>query len=411
MQLEWWSSDEIASISVAEITSSVMVVGEKNSVFDPRLGAVRHGEACITCHKTRDACTGHFGHVKLARPCYHPYRRAKLYEMLKQTCVGCKQHCANETKHCSKCAFPIGKWRRNNTSFELSYTPVQMRQHRSILQSACRKVDVDEVVALLGQCSDLTLVSLPVPPFSIRPSVPRYGGWSHDPLSQHYAGIVKQNNTLSTYVRLQRPRHVISEQWGKLQAAVDKLFDSSDERLPGLRQRLDGKQGRFRKTLQGKRVNFSARSVITGDPSLDVDQVGVPLSIAMRLTVPVRVTRHNKFEMQKHVELGAHTLGGALYVIRGDGEQFDLKYCSRIVLGCGDVVERMLKNDDVVVMNRQPTLHRMSMMAHRVKVLPYSTFRLNLCVTTPYNAVSPPSPTFSAIPCLKKRPHKLIRFC
>lgn len=391
MQLEWWRSEDVACMSVVNVKSSVMIMGTKDSVFDPRFGAMGHGETCVTCHKTRVACTGHFGHIALIRPCYHPYRRAKLYDMLKRTCVGCKGDLAGQTKHCSKCAFPVGKWRRDGTVFELTYTPVQFRQHRSILKVVRRKVGVDEVVGLVGGHVDETLLirALPVAPFVVRPSVPRYTGWSHDPLSQHYAAIVKQNQLLTTYVKLQRPRHVIVSQWAKLQAALDKLFDSSDERLPGLRQRLDGKQGRFRQTLQGKRVNFSARTVITGDPSLDIDQVGVPQSIALRMTVPVRITRHNHAAMQKCVELGAHVQGGALYVIRGsDEERYDLQFSSRIVLSEGDIVERMLRDDDLVVMNRQPTLHRMSMMAHRVKILPHSTFRLNLCVTTPYNAVS-----------------------
>jgi len=142
----------------------------------------------------------------------------------------------------------------------------------------------------------------------------------------------------------------------------------------------------------GKRVDFSARTVITGDPHLDLDQVGVPLSIAMRLTYPERVTLHNLDDMRAAVRLGPYVLGGALYVTRRDGERFDLSFVSLAVvagkLHVGDVVDRMLRDNDIVVMNRQPSLHKMSMMAHRVKILLYSTFRLNLSVTTPYNAAS-----------------------
>jgi len=116
----------------------------------------------------------------------------------------------------------------------------------------------------------------------------------------------------------------------------------------------------------------------------------------MRLTYPERVTRFNHSILHAAVCVGTDELGGALYVERSDGQRFDLAFVASTLtianqLAVGDTVERMLQNDDVVVMNRQPSLHKMSMMAHRVKILHYSTFRLNLSVTTPYNAVSPPS--------------------
>jgi len=138
-------------------------------------------------------------------------------------------------------------------------------------------------------------------------------------------------------------------------------------------------------------VDFSARTVITGDPSLELDQVGVPTSMAMRLTMPVCVTSLNIDEMQRAVMKGPDELGGALYVLRKDGERFDLMYAGSLAkvaarLQVGDTVERMLRDGDWVVMNRQPSLHKNSMMGHRAKILPYSTFRLNLSVTGPYNA-------------------------
>ena len=126
---------------------------------------------------------------------------------------------------------------------------------------------------------------------------------------------------------------------------------------------------------------------------LALDQVGVPVSIAMRLTYPERVTHFNLWQLHAAVLRGTGELGGALYVERQDGERFDLAFVASLQqvaakLAPGDIVERMLRDNDVVIMNRQPSLHKMSMMAHRVKILAHSTFRLNLSVTTPYNAVS-----------------------
>ena len=139
----------------------------------------------------------------------------------------------------------------------------------------------------------------------------------------------------------------------------------------------------------GKRVDFSARTVISGDPNLDLDQVGVPISIAKTLTYPEIVTPYNIHKLTELVRNGPNEHPGAKYVIRDTGDRIDLRYNKRagdIALQYGWKVERHLMDDDPVLFNRQPSLHKMSMMAHRVRVMPYSTFRLNLSVTSPYNA-------------------------
>ena len=140
----------------------------------------------------------------------------------------------------------------------------------------------------------------------------------------------------------------------------------------------------------GKRVDFSARTVITPDPNLRIDQVGIPESIAATLTFPEIVSPLNIEEMRKLVERAEPTkYPGANFILRSDGTRIDLssiKDPSDLDLKCGYIVERHLLDGDPVVVNRQPTLHKMSMMGHRAKIMPGSTFRLNLSVTTPYNA-------------------------
>ena len=139
----------------------------------------------------------------------------------------------------------------------------------------------------------------------------------------------------------------------------------------------------------GKRVDFSARSVITPDPILALDQLGVPEAIAMNLTIPEYVTAGNIEVMKQLVRNGPTKWPGAKNIIRHDGSQFELdklKNRADAQLDVGYIVERQLRDNDFVVFNRQPSLHKMSMMGHRVKVLPFQTFRLNLSVTSPYNA-------------------------
>ena len=139
----------------------------------------------------------------------------------------------------------------------------------------------------------------------------------------------------------------------------------------------------------GKRVDFSARTVISPDPTLDLDQVGVPLQIAQNITMPITVTPHNIDEMRIYVNNGPSQYPGAKYIIRHDERQIDLSMLVNRAdahLEYGYKVERHLMTGDYVIINRQPSLHKCSTMGHRVRILPFSTFRLNLSVTTPYNA-------------------------
>eukprot|EP00352_Strombidinopsis_acuminata_P001830 CAMPEP_0176383234 /NCGR_PEP_ID=MMETSP0126-20121128/33334_1 /TAXON_ID=141414 ORGANISM="Strombidinopsis acuminatum, Strain SPMC142" /NCGR_SAMPLE_ID=MMETSP0126 /ASSEMBLY_ACC=CAM_ASM_000229 /LENGTH=211 /DNA_ID=CAMNT_0017748167 /DNA_START=32 /DNA_END=667 /DNA_ORIENTATION=- len=163
----------------------------------------------------------------------------------------------------------------------------------------------------------------------------------------------------------------------------------SGKPLKSIRERLKGKEGRLRGNLMGKRVDFSARTVITPDPNLKLDELGVPHKVATGLTVPEYVTPQNMHVLRQLVENGPTHWPGAKYIIRSDDKQIDLSYLrmrSDVHLEPGYIVERHLQDGDYVLFNRQPSLHKMSIMGHRVKVLPQNTFRLNLSVTTPYNA-------------------------
>jgi DNA-directed RNA polymerase subunit A' len=160
--------------------------------------------------------------------------------------------------------------------------------------------------------------------------------------------------------------------------------------LKTLAQRLKGKEGRFRYNLSGKRVNFSARTIISPDPRLEMDQVGIPLEVAEELSIPMMVTEWNIDECKRYIM--ATEYPKATYVVRtdgrrikvGDAEELKKQICEDLKVGW--MVERMLINDDLALFNRQPSLHRISMMAHRVKVLPGRTFRVNPVVVAPYNA-------------------------
>jgi DNA-directed RNA polymerase II subunit RPB1 len=155
-----------------------------------------------------------------------------------------------------------------------------------------------------------------------------------------------------------------------------------------LRERWTGKMGLMRGNLMAKRVNYSARSVITADPNLSIRQLGVPLRIATNLTKPVCVNSYNKLFLTKLLQNGPDVWPGARILMKGNGDCLTLRYVdrARLQLENGDILHRHMMDGDPVLFNRQPTLHRMSMMGHRVKVLKDHTFRINQGVTKPYNA-------------------------
>ena len=268
----------------------------------------------------------------------------------------------------------------------------------------------DETLELMGLNLDyarpewMILSALPVPPPPVRPSISVDGSGQgqrgEDDLTFKLGDIIRANQAVLRTEVDGTPDHIKVDLCDLLQyhiatymdneiAGLDKAQHKSGRPIKSIRARLKGKEGRLRQNLMGKRVDFSARTVITGDPNLSLDEVGVPRSIARTLTFPERVTTANIDKLKALVVNGPTVHPGARYVIRDTGERIDLRYHKRaaeITLQLGWIVERHIQDDDVILFNRQPSLHKESMMGHRVRVMPYSTFRLNLSVTAPYNA-------------------------
>jgi DNA-directed RNA polymerase beta' subunit len=245
---------------------------------------------------------------------------------------------------------------------------------------------------------------MPIPPPQVRPSVIQDNNQrSEDDLTHKLFEIIMTNNRLQEKINNNASKNLIEDEHTVLQYHVATLVDNqipgvapsaqrSGRPLKSVQQRLGSKEGRIRYNIQGKRVEFSARSVITPDPNISIGELGVPIKIAMNLTFPEKVTPYNISQMYKLVKNvgpnGEDRHPGAKTIIRKDGRMISLKHVKRneVVLHVGDVINRHIMDGDVILFNRQPTLHRMSMMGHRVKVLPFNTFRLNVSVTAPYNA-------------------------
>jgi len=234
----------------------------------------------------------------------------------------------------------------------------------------------------------LVLTVMPVPPPPVRPSVSSDASTrSEDDLTHAFAKILKISHQLKELIKRGAQAHQIGDFVQLLQFQVNTYLDNSVTGQPrgllrsgrpvkSIAQRLKTKEGRVRGNLMGKRVDFSARTVISGDANIGIDQLGVPWSIALNLTFPETVTPYNLEKLTRLVENGPHPPPGetgAKYIIREDGQRLDLRYLKKSSdrhLEYGYKVERHLQNGDVVLFNRQPSLHKMSIMGHRVRSCP-----------------------------------------
>jgi len=248
-----------------------------------------------------------------------------------------------------------------------------------------------------GRPENLIIENLLVPPVTIRPSVPMDvgGGSNEDDLTMKLQEIVDVNTALGLAIERGAKVNMIIDHWNVLQLQVAHYLNGEVSHrdfkpIRGLVQRIKGKQGRFRGNLSGKRVDFSARTVISPDPNLNITQVGVPVYVAKTMTYPERVNIHNLERLRKAVRNGPYVWPGANLVRSASTNVKHLGYGDREKIAeqirIGDIVERHMNNDDVVLFNRQPSLHKLSIMAHRVIVMPWRTFRFNECVCAPYNA-------------------------
>lgn len=441
------SPDLIRALSVTRIVVPETYDEEgmpiRGGPMDRRLGTVEPGVRCETCGNYVMLCPGHFGHVELARPVIHPLFAKTIHLLLRATCRKCGrlllppseiEEARKRIKRLEK-RWPLLKYRYGETiakkaakstvcphcsaqqykiRFEKPYTFYEEVEGGSVL---LRPIEVrerleripDEDLEVLGldprnaRPEWMVLTVLPVPPISVRPTITLESGMrSEDDLTHKLVDLLRINQRLKESMEEGAPQLVIDDLWSLLQYHAATFFDNE---LPGtpparhrsgrplrtLAQRLKGKEGRFRGSLAGKRVDFSARTVISPDPNISINEVGVPTEIAKVLVVPEKVTPWNIEEMRELVRRGPFEYPGANYIVRPDGARIDLRYVVNReavaeTLKPGYIVERHLKDGDIVLFNRQPSLHRMSIMAHKVRVLPFKTLRLNLLVCPPYNA-------------------------
>ena len=437
IELGLLSPDQIHKMSVVKVvtpdTYDESGYPIDRGLMDRRLGVVDPGLRCRTCGEKAGRCPGHFGHIELTRPVLHIGYVKEIYELLQVTCRACgrillpeetlekfrekmqqmtewwqvadkvKERAmgVKECPHCGEQQIEV-KLEKPYTFYEGKdkLTPSDIRERLEwITDSDAMLLGIDPKNA---RPEWMVLTVLPVPPPTMRPSmVLETGIRSEDDLTHKLVDIIRINERLAENIQAGAPHLIVEDLWELLQYHVATYFSNEISGVPPARhrsgrvlttlaQRLKGKEGRFRGYLCGKRVDFSARAVISPDPCISINEVGVPEYVAKDLTVPMKVTPFNLEEARNYVRRGPDIHPGARWVITPDGKRYDLRFADREELAknldVGWTVERHLMDGDLVLFNRQPSLHRMSIMAHKARVMPGKTFRLNLAVCPPFNA-------------------------
>ncbi len=436
IKFEVLSPREIRRMSVVKIISPETYDDDgfpiEFGLMDPRLGVIDPGLKCRTCGGKAGECPGHFGHIELAAPVIHVGYAKLIARLLNGTCRECGRillkndrrdkfieeiekrkklgqdyeevvkevfritKAAKKCPHCGAEQIEI-KFEKPTFYYENEHklTPRDIRERlEKIPDEDLPAFGIDPNAA---RPEWMVLTVLPVPPVTVRPSIIlETGQRSEDDLTHKLVDIIRINQRFLENKEAGAPQLILEDLWELLQYHVTTYLDNEVSGIPPARhrsgrplktlaQRLKGKEGRFRGSLSGKRVNFSARTVISPDPNLSINEVGVPQEIAEELTVPIYVTMNNIDEAREFILRSEHPK--ANYVIRPDGRRIRVIESNKEEIAeklePGWIVERQLMDGDIVLFNRQPSLHRMSIMAHYVKVLPYKTFRLNpaVCVS------------------------------
>lgn len=450
IQFSILSPDEIRKGSVAEITSRDTYINNKpviGGLFDPRMGVLEPGLICPTDGLDYMETPGYFGHIELARPVFYIQYLNTIIKILRSVCVKCSKlkiskenykqaldmkpddrwnyvfQLASKVKRCGEdnedgcgCLQPkkikkeglatlFAEWDNEGVA-NVDSDKLNMKLTPEIVLKIFHRIS-DEDVTFMGfspvfsRPDWMVCQVLAVPPPAVRPSVKMDGQQrSEDDVTHIMVDIIKRNKILQEKIQEGANSNIIDDYHTVLQYFVATLVDNkipgvasvaqrSGRPLKSIKERLNGKGGRVRGNLMGKRVDFSARSVITPDPNLSIRELGIPLKVAKNITKPVKVNDMNKKLLTTMVRAGPDNYPGAKILEKKSGESISLRYADRenVVLENGDVVHRHMMDGDAILFNRQPTLHRMSMMCH-IAVIMYKgdTFRMNVADTKPYNA-------------------------
>lgn len=472
------SAEEIVQQSMCECKSTRL--NGPNSVYDERMGVLENHKKCVTCGNSNKICIGHFGHIILNTPVLHPLYYKNLINVLRCICYQCGRLLLKKDQFqihqlfrfqgnarflkileyvesmnlCSHCETPQPKYVLNTTDRSIMMVlklqqgeSRKIQYHEKDIFQVLERMDTQDITYMGFNVAkfhpkNLVLTVLPVLPPVDRPYILSESVTCDDDLTIQYLEIIKANNNLKNYQSndTKRAKYVQI-----LKFRIKSLFDNSSgsskhsngRPLKGIKKRLTGKEGLIRNNLMGKRVDKSARTVISPDPTLKINQIGIPPEVASVLCYPVRVNDRNMSQIRQWFKEGKinfilrgegqirinakyatirqgtrlipgdivfHDDDGTVETIKTEKQLFHIREgdrilrngkfiktitynsCKEVDLKVGDVVERKLVDGDILLLNRQPTLHRGSMISQEVVIRPGKTIRMNLAICSSFNS-------------------------
>ncbi len=406
----------VCEISVPEIYDSRDLPVE-GGLADRRLGVIKYHEVCATCEKSLSDCSGHIGHITLARPVFNPMFLTTVESVLNQICSSCGRrknlaavvkkteeegsNTFSDEKTCTYCGSESGKTYKIKNPYFIQQTVSKELITASVVYDIFQKITKETLSELNEVISckpvDLLIRTLLVPSIRDRPTIIMDSGVRNEnDLSFKLLEIIRSNRKLKThqqddsignhyYELLQY--HVASYMNNELSDLPVSRHLGSDRPIVGVIQRLKGKYGRIRSNSVAKRVDFCLRTTITPNPEIGMDEVVVPKEVANKLTIPQTINKHNREFFLNELR----TQTGLISTIKSDDKTKTLVLSSNLddcmqLLRPGSVIERHLMDGDYIILNRQPTLHKLGLLAHKVVIKDQLTLSVNGGICAPYNA-------------------------
>jgi DNA-directed RNA polymerase II subunit RPB1 len=409
-----------------------------HSVNDKAMGVVANDDSCLTCMKSNIDCQGHYGRIDFNRWINHPSFQREIIDILSSVCNSCGSLLLNadeikekgidgltglkrlralakecKDQPCRRSAHniqqgslgctpnPVYKTSRAKNVGQIMYH-IAGKDETEALRTAKEIFNIfnaipDEDVYLIGfknggHPKNMILRGFPVIPPCARAPVIVEGQIKEDHLTKMYKDIVRYNLAI---IDPKLSENDVAKAEKALEFAVAHLIDNTDGKYAqgpqnpyvSISQRVNGKDAIIRAALMGKRTNFSGRTVISPDPTLNVGEIRIPEDMAPFLTVHATVNVNNIEELNRLLKDGK-----IIRLIPVDGKRrgheikVDAKVIRETALQPGDQVDRYLQNGDYVVFNRQPTLHRYSIMGYKVVLGKQKTIGLHPSVCKAHNA-------------------------
>lgn len=428
-----FSEEEMIKMKVYEVTNDSQEPKVFGSVNDPRGGPSTTKEICVTCGCID--CPGHYGFIKFPEKIYNPLTMPYVVYCLMSVCNSCGELLLNEhviesrgfkkmkdfarlkaiakASKGTQCMKDVSKRSGEEDIYSCTINPdyveTGLGQHNQIKYKVADEKDkyaVKDIKSVYMILNSISVKSaailgftppahprnfimggiLVVPPIA-RP--PRFvdGVLAPDPLTKDYIQIFRDTQPRGTGTRQQSVMDIgnrIFESVKTLILGSDKKTLRGGHKSLGIKNSLQGKEALFRGTAMGKRGNFCGRTVAGPDPSLRYGEIGIPEDMARILTIEETVQDFNKEYLVRLMAEGKIT---HITFSSGDwkGLQKAVVEGNSYVIQRGDKVERWLQNGDVIIGNRQPSLHAPSMMGYYVRIGKHKTIRMHMSATTPLN--------------------------